>query len=79
MYDQRLFNRSEGLSSGFGSEDSYNIYDKPLFAERSSNTIYRPKKTVSDENYDTEAIEKIVSNKIGGKYIYKLNNNYILK
>ncbi|KAG4105458.1 hypothetical protein H8356DRAFT_1634830 [Neocallimastix lanati (nom. inval.)] len=67
MYDQRLFNRSEGLSSGFGSEDSYNIYDKPLFAERSSNTIYRPKKTVSDENYDTEAIEKIVSNKIGGE------------
>jgi len=67
MYDQRLFNRSEGLSSGFGSEDSYNIYDKPLFAERSSNTIYRPKKTISDDNYDTEAIEKIVSNKSGGE------------
>lgn len=67
MYDQRLFNRSEGLSSGFGSEDSYNIYDKPLFAERSSNSIYRPKKTVSDDNYDAEAIEKIVSNKSGGE------------
>lgn len=67
MYDQRLFNRSEGLSSGFGSEDSYNIYDKPLFAERSSNSIYRPKKIVSDDNYDIEAIEKIVSNKTGGE------------
>jgi len=67
MYDQRLFNRSEGISSGFGSEDSYNIYDKPLFAERSSNTIYRPKKAVSDDNFDSEAIEKIVSNKMGGK------------
>eukprot|EP00736_Rhodelphis_marinus_P006422 Rmarinus@m.16189 len=31
MYDQRLFGQSAGVESGFGAEDSYNVYDKPLF------------------------------------------------
>jgi len=30
MLDSRLFNR-EALSTGFGADDSYNLYDKPLF------------------------------------------------
>lgn len=30
LLDSRLFNR-EALSTGFASEDSYNLYDKPLF------------------------------------------------
>ncbi|WWC60454.1 pre-mRNA-processing protein 45 [Kwoniella dejecticola CBS 10117] len=30
LLDSRLFNR-ESLSTGFASEDSYNLYDKPLF------------------------------------------------
>lgn len=34
MYDQRLFNQDAGAST-LGGEDSYNIYDKPLFADRS--------------------------------------------
>ena len=33
--DSRLFNR-EAPSSGFGEEDSYNLYDKPLFAGSSA-------------------------------------------
>jgi SNW domain-containing protein 1 len=47
MYDQRLFNQSSGLSSGFQGNDSYSIYDKPLFNGSSANTIYRPKKSES--------------------------------
>jgi hypothetical protein len=35
MYDQRLFNQDTGVATGLGGEDSYNIYDKPLFADRS--------------------------------------------
>jgi hypothetical protein len=35
MYDQRLFNQETGTGTGFGGEDSYNLYDKPLFADRS--------------------------------------------
>mmetsp|Transcript_31539 Transcript_31539/g.38864 ORF Transcript_31539/g.38864 Transcript_31539/m.38864 type:complete len:164 (-) Transcript_31539:348-839(-) len=42
QYDARLFNQSQGMDSGFGAEDSYNIYDKALF-NRDSQKIYRPK------------------------------------
>jgi SNW domain-containing protein 1 len=48
LYDQRLFNHSSGMSSGFGGEDSYSIYDKPLFNGSSANAIYRPKKGDKD-------------------------------
>lgn len=36
MYDQRLFNQETGLDTGLASEDAYNIYDKPLFTDRSA-------------------------------------------
>ena len=31
VYDSRLFNQSSGISSGFGAEDDYSVYSKPLF------------------------------------------------
>jgi len=54
MFDQRLFNQSQGMSSGFGDEDSYNIYSKPLFQGSSANQVYRPKKPADDEAYGGE-------------------------
>lgn len=49
MYDQRLFNQSAGIGSGFsGGDDSYNLYDKPLFAGGSASTIYRPGRAGDD-------------------------------
>lgn len=43
MLDSRLFNR-ESLSTGFGADDSNNMYDKPLFAGSSAAAaIYRPR------------------------------------
>ena len=51
-YDQRLYNQSEGMSSGFGAEDSYNTYDKPLFKQTSA--IYRP--TAQKEEFDTDGL-----------------------
>jgi SNW domain-containing protein 1 len=42
LYDQRLFNQSSGLDSGFGSEDSNKLYDKPLF--RTQNQLYQPRR-----------------------------------
>ena len=35
MYDQRLFNQGGGVEQGFGNEEEYDVYDKPLFADRS--------------------------------------------
>ncbi|KAI8146604.1 SKIP/SNW domain-containing protein [Fennellomyces sp. T-0311] len=40
MFDARLFNQSEGIGSGFKDDESYSLYDKPLFNQTSS-SIYR--------------------------------------
>ena len=43
--DGRLYNQSAGLSSGFGADDEYNAYSKPMFDRASgvtSSSIYRP-------------------------------------
>ncbi|RLN90678.1 hypothetical protein BBJ28_00027088, partial [Nothophytophthora sp. Chile5] len=42
MFDSRLFNQSQGLSSGFGQEDDYSVYSKPL-VDRGKASVYRPK------------------------------------
>lgn len=42
MFDSRLFNQSQGMSSGFGKEDEYNVYSKPL-VDRGKASVYRPK------------------------------------
>jgi SNW domain-containing protein 1 len=43
-FDSRLFNQSAGLGGGFGADDEYNVYSKPLF-DRGANSggLYRPK------------------------------------
>jgi|APGre2960657444_1045066.scaffolds.fasta_scaffold11751_2 SNW domain-containing protein 1 len=41
LYDQRLFNQSQGLDSGFGADDGYNTFTKPLFTDR-GNSLYAP-------------------------------------
>ena len=41
MYDQRLFNQTAGLNSGFADEEDYDLYDKPLFADRTAASIYK--------------------------------------
>ena len=41
MYDQRLFNQTAGLNTGFGDEEDYDLYDKPLFADRTAASIYK--------------------------------------
>lgn len=53
MFDARLFNQSQGLSSGFGADDSYNVYSKPLFTDK-THSVYRPKKGDSDVYGDAE-------------------------
>lgn len=52
MFDQRLFNQSHGISQGFGSEDSYNVFDKPLF-NATSTQLFRPKK--NEDLYGSDA------------------------
>lgn len=41
MFDQRLFNQTSGIDTGFGDDEDYNLYDKPLFTDRSAASIYK--------------------------------------
>jgi len=52
MYDQRLFNQTSGLESGFGDEDEYNVFDKPLFQDKTAASIYNVKEY--NDNLDDE-------------------------
>ncbi|KAJ4462895.1 putative SNW/SKI-interacting protein A [Paratrimastix pyriformis] len=56
MYDQRLFNQTEGLGSGFGAEDDYNIFSKPLFAGTSAQ-IYRPARAGDTDRNVSKPVE----------------------
>ena len=49
MYDQRLFNQSGGLGHGFGDEEDYNLYDKPLFTDRTAASIYKNVKNIDED------------------------------
>jgi len=43
LYDQRLFNQDAGVAGGLADDAAYNLYDKPLFADRGG-SIYRPRR-----------------------------------
>ncbi|PNX75373.1 SNW domain-containing protein 1-like [Trifolium pratense] len=63
MYDERLFNQDKGMSSGFATDDQYNVYDKGLFTTQPTlSTLYRPKKDVDNEVYGgaDEQLKKIM-------------------
>lgn len=55
MFDSRLFNQSAGLSSGFGADDEYSTFTKPLFERGEASSIYRPKKADGDIYGDADA------------------------
>ncbi|KAF1318868.1 Puff-specific protein bx42, partial [Globisporangium splendens] len=42
LFDSRLFNQSQGIGSGFGADDDYTVYSKPL-VDRGKASVYRPK------------------------------------
>ena len=65
LYDQRLFNQTSGVDSGFQAEDDYALYDKPLFADRTAANIYNVKEVQDDDEVD-EAGKVISSSKSGG-------------
>jgi SNW domain-containing protein 1 len=48
MYDSRLFNQSAGMDAGFGGDDDYNTYSKPLFDRGEASSVYRPKRDDSE-------------------------------
>lgn len=60
-FDQRLFNTSKGMDSGYGDDEAYNVYDKPWREGGSlANHIYRPSKQVDSDIYGGD-LDKIVN------------------
>ena len=59
--DSRLYNQSAGMDSGFGADDEYNTYSKPLFDRQgvTSASIYRPTRGETEHNAD-ESYDKLV-------------------
>ncbi|MGH0131505.1 UNVERIFIED_CONTAM: hypothetical protein FKN15_060134 [Acipenser sinensis] len=54
QYDQRLFNQSKGMDSGFagGEDEVYNVYDQPWKSGRDmAQNIYRPSKNADKDMY----------------------------
>ena len=59
QYDARLFNQSGGMDAGFGADDDYSAYSKPLFNRGAAESVYRPRNedgemtgAGADEEYD---------------------------
>lgn len=68
MLDQRLFNQ-ESLSGNFADEDSYNLYDKPLFhGSTAAAAIYKARGNIEEGNEESfgggtdEGIGKALTN-----------------
>lgn len=38
-----MFNQSAGMDSGFGADDGYGVYSKPMFNRGEAQSLYRPK------------------------------------
>lgn len=52
MYDQRLFNQDTGQQAGMGADEAYNLYDKPLFTDRSD--VYRGRASNREGEQDVD-------------------------
>lgn len=61
QFDQRLFNTSKGMDSGYGDDEAYNVYDKPWReAGTLGSHLYRPSKGVDQEAYGAD-LDQIIS------------------
>ncbi|XP_045781121.1 puff-specific protein Bx42 [Maniola jurtina] len=63
MFDQRLFNNSRGMDSGYADDEAYNVYDKPWRNQDGVGAhIYRPTRNADKDNYGGD-IDTIASTK----------------
>ncbi|XP_014797245.1 SNW domain-containing protein 1 [Numenius arquata] len=66
QYDQRLFNQSKGMDSGFagGEDEIYNVYDQPWRSGKDmAQNIYRPSKNVDKDMYGDDLEARIKTNR----------------
>ena len=50
----------QGMSSGFGDDEAYNVYDKPWRGDRDmASSIYRPSKNIDKDVYGDD-LDKLI-------------------
>lgn len=58
----------QGMDSGFGDDEAYNVYDKPWREENSvANNIYRPSKKLDNDLYSDD-LDTLMKTK---RYVWK--------
>uniref|UniRef100_A0A4X2L798 SNW domain-containing protein 1 n=1 Tax=Vombatus ursinus TaxID=29139 RepID=A0A4X2L798_VOMUR len=66
QYDQRLFNQTKGMDSGFagGEDEIYNVYDQPWRSGKDmAQNIYRPSKNLDKDMYGDDLEARIKTNR----------------
>ncbi|XP_038618648.1 SNW domain-containing protein 1 [Tachyglossus aculeatus] len=65
QYDQRLFNQTKGMDSGFGGgeDEIYNVYDQAWRNKDTAQSIYRPSKNVDKDMYGDDLEARIKTNR----------------
>ena len=66
QFDQRLFNQSRGMDSGFGDDEAYNVYDRPMRDQSAFSNIYRPTRGADSEAYGQEIQQMMANNRFTG-------------
>lgn len=61
--DSRLFNQDAGLTGGFGEEDDYEVFSKPLFGDRSES--WKPQ---TDSNNDKSRTRPVEFERVSDEY-----------
>ena len=74
MVDARLYNQVTGLETGFKEEEDYDLYDKPLFVDRTNASIYRNIK--ANSNIEDGGNNDISESKKLMQKIYKRGNMF---
>lgn len=61
LFDQRLFNTSKGMDTGYGDDEAYNVYDKPWRDVNSMGShLYRPSKSIDQDLYGAD-LDKVMN------------------
>ena len=60
LIDSRLYNHTSGIDSGFKQDEEYDLYDKPLFQDRSKNGIFNKNFGIGDDEANDEEYNKII-------------------
>jgi len=74
MVDARLYNQVTGLESGFKEEEDYDLYDKPLFVDRTQASIF--KNVRAGASIDDDKANDISESKKLMEKIYKRGNMF---